>query len=453
MASGFFAGGMAEGMNSAAELGIKRDTLAQDLALKTRGLDLQQSQQAQTLGLQTRALDLQAQAQKNAEHRDLMSRADKSVADTMALVAESTQHMIDAGQPPAKIAEAVQPLIQSAKSIAAKAGSNPASLDAQLAVMLARPPTPPKFGAISEDATGGKKMGFIDAARQTVTAPTNAGAPAAEPTLPGDRPTGDTFLKTLSPDDQSLVKQVAEYSVQPKDLSIKGGHREKILALAQQYDPTYDSLLAPARAAAIKEFNSGGNNSPSGKILAGNTAMKHLGEVSDAAEAVKAMPGVLQGVANAGIPFLSYAAAVAQNKAVAGTPEGVALTNFATAVNHFSEEVTKFYSGSSGSEAERNRALANLNAAKSLPELRAAIAQEANLMKSNVDSLQARWHQALGPKAFERKLGEGDFPLIQKSAADALMKIQARSEGKPVGPAGASDSAIPPPPDGFIRTR
>jgi hypothetical protein len=240
--------------------------------------------------------------------------------------------------------------------------------------------------------------------------------------------------------------------VRPQDLSIKGGHRERILAAAQQYDPTYDSLLAPARAAAIKEFNSGGNNSPAGQIKSGNTAIKHLGDVSDAAEEMKALPGVMQGIANAGVPFLSYAAAAAKNASVRGTPEGAALAKFLTAANHFSEEVTKFYAGSGGSEAERDRALSNLNAAKSLPELRAAIAQEAKLMKGNVDSLQQRWHQALGPKAFERKLGEGDFPLVHKEAQHAFDKVTQRMGAKAT-PASPDGSAIPSPPAGFVMTR
>jgi len=34
MANGFFLGGMAEGMNTAVEQGLKKDALSQDLALK-----------------------------------------------------------------------------------------------------------------------------------------------------------------------------------------------------------------------------------------------------------------------------------------------------------------------------------------------------------------------------------------------------------------------------------
>lgn len=439
MANGFFAGA-AEGLQAANELSLKRDTLTQDL------------------GLRTRALDIQQQGQSHMIARDAYARADAQIASTMAIVGETTQALIDSGKDPATVAQKVQPLIQSAKSLAEKAGRDPSALDAQLATLLAKPKTPQNLEVIEEDSFGGKKRGFVDKYNQTVTPPTTLAPNSMNLTGPDKKitgidvqdapveapPVGDAYLKTIPQEIRSLVKQVAEYSVQPKDLSIKGGHRERVLAAAQLYDPTYDSLLAPARAAAIKEFNAGGANSPAGRITAGNTGMKHLGDVSDAAEEMKALPGLVQSVANSGVPFLSYAVAVAKNKSVAGTPEGAALAKFATAVNHFSEEVTKFYSGSTGSEAERSRALENLNAAKSLTELRAAIAQEAKLMKGNVDSLQQRWHQALGPKAFERKLGEGDFPLIQKDAASALLKIDARAKGS---------SAMPPPPPGTVVTR
>ncbi len=445
MASGFFAGGAAEGMNAAAELGIKRDTLAQELALKTRGLDqsqqslgLQGRQLDQTMSLQTRALGIQEQGQKNAMQRDLMTRADQQVSATMALVSETTQHLIDSGAPVAKIAETVQPLIQSAKSIAAKSGSNPASLDAQLAVMLARPPSAPKFETTGKDSFGNDKKGFVDPRKMTVTEPTIVPSQTPENApAPTDTLSGDDYIKTLQPNEAATVKAIAEGRMAPpSSFAASKPYWQGMLAKVAQYEPGFDLTAWTMRNQTRKEFNAGGPSSPAGQITAGNTAIQHLGDVSDAAEELKKQPGIFNAISRAGVPLVSYAASVLANKTAVGTPAGKALADFMTAKNHFSEEVTKFYAGSSGSEAERERALSNLDQAKSIEELRAAIKTETTLMHGKINALQSRWKNAMGPKA-------GEFPIVQPKTQAVLDRIVSRT----------TDTAKPKSalPDGFVE--
>jgi len=93
--------------------------------------------------------------------------------------------------------------------------------------------------------------------------------------------------------------------------------------------------------------------------------------------------------------------------------------------------VTKFYAGSAGSEAERARALANLDAAKSLPELRSAIKTEANLMQGKVNALQQRWRKGMGPLV-------PDFPLIDPTSQDSVNRIMQRDAGQPAAPTSPS---------------
>jgi hypothetical protein len=260
--------------------------------------------------------------------------------------------------------------------------------------------------------------------------------------------TGDEFLKTLPKGEADLVKKIAEYDVNPASLSVKGGHREDLLKKVSQYDQDYSMPLYASRAAAIKEFGSGGPSSPAGQITAGNTAIKHAGEMSDALESLKQKnSGVLGAVGQLGIPFASYYAQKAHNAGIVGTgtPEASALSDFRTAKNHFSEEVTKFYAGSGGSEAERDRALANIDEAKSLPELQSAIQQEARLMGGKINTLQDRIKTAMGPGAWKRAMKEagGEFPIVQQQSADALAKIEKRAAGGTLSaapaPAGAPD--------------
>lgn len=123
MASSFFSGGMAEGMNAAAELGIKRDTLAADT------------------GLRTRALDITEQGQKNAMQRDMLTRVDTQIDATMKIVSETISEAIKAGKDPVVIQKAIAPLVESAKSLAAKGGRDPGALDSQVIAQLVQPTT------------------------------------------------------------------------------------------------------------------------------------------------------------------------------------------------------------------------------------------------------------------------------------------------------------------------
>jgi hypothetical protein len=146
MANGHFLGGVAEGLKTATDmrqadesLGLKRDALSADTALRSRGLDLQASGQTQERDLRTRQLDLVAQAQKNAQNREMLTMADKQVSDTLAVVGETITQSLAAGRDPAVVAKAIQPLVASAKRIAAAGGLSPDAIDIKVNAWMARP--------------------------------------------------------------------------------------------------------------------------------------------------------------------------------------------------------------------------------------------------------------------------------------------------------------------------
>lgn len=267
-------------------------------------------------------------------------------------------------------------------------------------------------------------------------------APLAAPEQQQQYATGEAYLKTVPPDMAGIVKGLTAYKVNPNSLSIKGGHRERMIGGAMRYDDSYDQAAYPARAAAIKEFNAGGVSSPAGQITAGRTAIAHLHDVSDAAEAMKQVPGLMQKIGASGLPILSYAAASLQNRLVRGTPEGVALKQFLDASNHYSEEVTKFYAGSGGSEAERARSLSTLDPNLSIEELRGVLKYEANLMHGKINQLQDRFKTAMGPKAWLTAHDEAgpQFPIITKKAEEALKTIYERA-----APKAKAQAAVAPP--------
>jgi len=288
-----------------------------------------------------------------------------------------------------------------------------------------------KWGIVGQDNSGRPIYGYPPTREEAAAKAKNA---PPDTSVDNSTLTGDEFLKTLPPGEAALVKKIAEYDVDPKTLSTKGGHREDLLKKATQYDSDYSEPLYSSRKAAIKEFGAGGPSSPAGQITAGNTAILHAGEMSDALEKLKKdNSGVLGTIGGAGIPFASYYAQKAHNAGITGTgtEEAKALSEFRTAKNHFSEEVTKFYAGSGGSESERERALANIDEAKSLPELQSAIQQEARLMGGKINTLQDRIKTAMGPSAWKRAMKEagGQFPIVQQQSADSLAKIEKRAAG------------------------
>lgn len=126
--AGIMLGGIADGFKAGEELGIKRQ---EQVRLSEQG---------------RMTLELMQQRQQMAEQRDIMGIADKQISDTMAAVNSLITESIKAGKDPATISKAVQPLIDSAKSLAEKAGRDPGQLDVQARAWMHTP-----------DNTGGKK--------------------------------------------------------------------------------------------------------------------------------------------------------------------------------------------------------------------------------------------------------------------------------------------------------
>lgn len=95
---------------------------------------------------------------------------------------------------------------------------------------------------------------------------------------------GDDYLKSLPQSDQQIVKKIANYDIDPKTLSTKGGHRERILSMVSQFDPTYDDTQYANKRKAISQFGSG----PQGNTVRSlNVAIEHIDTLKRAADALK----------------------------------------------------------------------------------------------------------------------------------------------------------------------
>lgn len=240
--------------------------------------------------------------------------------------------------------------------------------------------------------------------------------------------TGPAFLEALPPIDRNTVKDVADYKRDPASVSKRGDKQSTVQSWAHQYtNGEYDPKWYKPMQAALKEFTSGGSTSPASKIEIGNTAIAHGGQVADAIDKLKAVPGLLQKMEQSNTPFVSYAAAALKNQSMRGTSAGAALQAFLTASHHFVDETTKFYAGGQPAEAGRERGLENFNAAKSETELYQALNSESELLSGKVGALQDRWKTAMaGPKGLGDALIRNavpDFPVLSEHSKVALDRI------------------------------
>ncbi len=243
---------------------------------------------------------------------------------------------------------------------------------------------------------------------------------------------GPAFLPAIPAQMRNTITGLADYKVNPDALSKrvnKDGQSEytRFLSWAHQYtNGEYDPKYYKPMQAAIKEFTSGGVQSPAGQITVGNTAIAHGGQVADAIDKMAAVPGLLDKIAKSDTPMVSYAANALKNQSVRGTSEGQALQAFLTASHHFVDETTKFYAGGQPAEAGRARGLENFNAAKSTAELYQSLNSESELLSGKVGALQDRWKTALaGPRMGDLLIRNAipDFPILSEASKTALDRI------------------------------
>jgi len=96
--------------------------------------------------------------------------------------------------------------------------------------------------------------------------------------------TGDEFLTTLPEEDRSFVQKLANYDIDPKTLSTRGGEREKYLRMAVQLDPTYDQKNYGMVNNAINRFGAGRQ----GDIVRSlNVAVEHIDTARRLGEALQ----------------------------------------------------------------------------------------------------------------------------------------------------------------------
>lgn len=227
------------------------------------------------------------------------------------------------------------------------------------------------------------------------------GIPPQQPS--GEAPkTGDEYLATLPAGTRETIKAVAEGRTPLTNFSTKGGHREQILAMVMQYDPTYNAT----RSNTWREFTTGGT---ARNITSINTAIGHMGTMLDLADALK----------NNDTRVVN----VVLNRIATETGKQN-VNNFETARQAVGEELMRTFRQVGASEVEAAQWGQRFNSANSPEQLKGAIKTAADLLQSRIEAVNEMWRR--GTQRNE------DFPNILSGKSKTVMqRLEAFGAGMP----------------------
>lgn len=212
------------------------------------------------------------------------------------------------------------------------------------------------------------------------------------------------FLAALPPQVATQVQGLANYSINPASFPTRptasSGQmsRATAVALAKQYDPSYDENQYATRASTMKQFQSGAYSQ---NINALNTAIGHLNELVDNSAKLK------------NVGFTPYNAVANATASMFGNGNIVgAETNINAAIGELATAFKK--SGATDSEI---KALGTVDANSSPAQIKAFISTASSLLGSRVDALNQTYQSSMGtaPKG-------GTF--LSPSSQSALLKLK-----------------------------
>ena len=212
-----------------------------------------------------------------------------------------------------------------------------------------------------------------------------------------------TFLSNLNPDVATLVKGIANYSINPNSIPTRqfkgssGMTQQQMLALVAQYDPTYDSKEYANRQALQKNFQSG---KYSQNINSLNTAIGHLVDLQSNT----------QGLGNAGFTPYNVAKNTVENLFGAGN-----IARASTNINAAVSELATTFKGSGATDAEIKN-LGSVDANSSPEQVKAYVETATQLLASRLNALEETYTQGMG-KAPNKS-------FLSDTAAQGLLKLQ-----------------------------
>jgi hypothetical protein len=176
-----------------------------------------------------------------------------------------------------------------------------------------------------------------------------------------------------------LAVAVANYQAPPPNTS-RGGPGASIMRKVLAINPDYQAQNWQAQGKVLTDYTSG---STSKSLVAMSTALGHLGELDQAAEALK----------NGDVRIIN---AVANRLGVEVGKDAV--TTFKTIVHRVGPEIEKAYVGGSGTGGERGKTEGDFDPAMGYQQIKSNIAESAKLFRSKIGAEEYRWKQTMGSR-------------------------------------------------------
>lgn len=211
---------------------------------------------------------------------------------------------------------------------------------------------------------------------------------------------GEDFLNSLPVSQRKIVKDIADGKIDPKSLSIKGGHRERLLSQVAQYNPDYNQQDYGAADKAVKSFATGKQGD---SVRSFNVALEHLDLLKDLTIALK----------NGDVKLINQIG----NKWAEQTG-GTAITNFSAAKDIIGQEVVKAIVANGGGQAEREEAAKKIASSKSPDQLFGVADTYTKLFGGQLKGLEKQYTANTNRKDFRERLLTDKARKVVSNLAD-----------------------------------
>lgn len=207
-----------------------------------------------------------------------------------------------------------------------------------------------------------------------------------------------------------------------------------------------DDTNYPARRQMATDLSRGQPGSLGGQITFGGTSLGHLADVAEKAVSLGNVNGF--GVAPVA-RWTNWARGLT-------TDQAQKVNDVQGAIQHYGQEITKFYTGSPGGEAERMRFLNTIDTSKSAKEIAGAIRAERDLIPDRLNQIKSQIADRLGQHEADKQLSRVNLNEVVGRINASLAKLdpdgpEAKMMGAAGAPAGPAPAAPAPPKSGEVR--
>ena len=216
---------------------------------------------------------------------------------------------------------------------------------------------------------------------------------------------GEQFLGLLSPGEASKVKAIADGRMSLESVSTRGGQRDRLQQLVNQYDPNYSQSEYKTKAAVQKDFTSG----PQSKnIISINTSIGHLGELNKLGMELK--NGQIRGMNEL----------INRAQTAFGLP---AKPNYELAVNAVGDELMKTFRGAGASQVEAEAWKNNFLSASSPEQIKNSVQTAIDLLASRMEAVDNSWKRGM-------KTDKGYEQLLDPKSVNTLYQLTGQDYSK-----------------------